>query len=99
MYLMKVIETIGRDNVKLSEKQVEELVELLDKEEVIEAEEKIEKALAKSLKESSSAAAAKSSSKEEELKDNAKILEDKATDLSALTVETTDKKDAQSNVR
>lgn len=39
---------IGKENVKLSAKQIDELVELIDKEEYLENEEKIEKALAKS---------------------------------------------------
>lgn len=46
---MQVIETIGKENVNLNSKQVDELVALLDKEEILEAEDKIEKALSKSL--------------------------------------------------
>lgn len=39
---------IGQEEVKLSGKQIDELVDLIDKEELLENEEKIEKALAKS---------------------------------------------------
>lgn len=52
---MKVVEAIGRENVKLNEKQLEELITLLDKEQIIEAEEKVEKAIAKSIKEAEEA--------------------------------------------
>lgn len=38
---------IGKENVKLSGKQIEELLELLDKEETLEVQNKIEKALQK----------------------------------------------------
>ncbi|XP_030756785.1 mitochondrial proton/calcium exchanger protein-like isoform X2 [Sitophilus oryzae] len=47
--VLKVIEIIGKENVKLSSKQVDELIELIDKEEILEVEDKIEKALAKNL--------------------------------------------------
>lgn len=43
-----MIETIGKENIKLQRKQVDELIDLLNKEEVFETEKKIEKALAKS---------------------------------------------------
>lgn len=39
---------IGKENVKLSAKQMDEIIELIDKEEYLENEVKIEKALAKS---------------------------------------------------
>ncbi|KAL1505373.1 hypothetical protein ABEB36_004956 [Hypothenemus hampei] len=45
--VLKVIEIIGKENVKLSSKQVDELIELIDKEEILEVEDKIEKALLK----------------------------------------------------
>ncbi|XP_050303161.1 mitochondrial proton/calcium exchanger protein isoform X3 [Anthonomus grandis grandis] len=45
--VLKVIEIIGKENVKLSSKQVDELIELIDKEEILEVEDKIEKALQK----------------------------------------------------
>lgn len=48
-----MIETIGKENIKLQRKQVDELIDLLNKEEVFETEKKIEKALAKSLDEKS----------------------------------------------
>jgi LETM1 and EF-hand domain-containing protein 1 len=44
---LKVIETVGRENVNLKEKQLNEILDLIDKEEIIEMEEKIEKALKK----------------------------------------------------
>ncbi|XP_058062807.1 mitochondrial proton/calcium exchanger protein [Anopheles bellator] len=77
--VLKVIETIGKENVKLSAKQVDELIDLLDKEEVLEAEDKIEKALTKSLE-------AKEKLLEQKEKEKEKLLEltDKATDLSSL---------------
>ncbi|XP_017125168.1 mitochondrial proton/calcium exchanger protein [Drosophila elegans] len=49
--IRKVMESIGRDNIKLSEKAIEELISLLDKEQELHAEQKIEKAIAKSMKE------------------------------------------------
>uniref|UniRef100_A0A182M7Q8 Mitochondrial proton/calcium exchanger protein n=1 Tax=Anopheles culicifacies TaxID=139723 RepID=A0A182M7Q8_9DIPT len=77
--VLKVIETIGKENVNLNAKQVDELIDLLDKEEELEAEDKIEKALTKSLE-------AKEKQKEQKEKEKEKLLEltDKATDLSAL---------------
>lgn len=44
---MQVIEIIGKENVKLSSKQIDELIELIDKEGILEVEDKIEKALQK----------------------------------------------------
>ncbi|KAL1378579.1 hypothetical protein pipiens_015499 [Culex pipiens pipiens] len=77
--VMKVIETIGKENIQLNAKQVDELIDMLDKEEVIEAETKIEKALIKSQE-------AKEKQKELESKEKEKLIEieDKATDLTAL---------------
>ncbi|XP_061714054.1 mitochondrial proton/calcium exchanger protein [Cydia pomonella] len=45
--VLKMVEIIGNENVNLSEKQVQELIELLDKEEILEVESKIQKALDK----------------------------------------------------
>lgn len=42
-----MLEIIGNENVNLSEKQMAELIELLDKEEILEVESKIQKALEK----------------------------------------------------
>lgn len=42
-----MLEIIGNENVNLSEKQMAELIELLDKEEILEVESKIQKALDK----------------------------------------------------
>ncbi|XP_013134230.1 PREDICTED: LETM1 and EF-hand domain-containing protein 1, mitochondrial [Papilio polytes] len=45
--VLKMLEIIGNENVNLSEKQINELIELLDKEEILEVESKIQKALDK----------------------------------------------------
>lgn len=44
---MQVVELVGKENVKLNKKQIDEIVDLMSKEEVIELEEQIEKALEK----------------------------------------------------
>lgn len=44
---LKVIEFIGKENINLTDKQLDELMELMDKEEMLEVEDKIEKALQK----------------------------------------------------
>jgi len=49
--VLKIIATIGKENVNLNETQIDELIELISKEETLENEEKIEKALAKSKEE------------------------------------------------
>ncbi|KRT82138.1 hypothetical protein AMK59_3259 [Oryctes borbonicus] len=53
--VLKVIEFIGKENVQLNSKQITEIIDLIDKEEILEVEEKIEKALQKE-KETSEAA-------------------------------------------
>ncbi|XP_068617331.1 mitochondrial proton/calcium exchanger protein-like [Battus philenor] len=58
--VLKMLEIIGNENVNLSEKQINELIELLDKEEILEVESKIQKALDKA------AAAAKEQDKSTE---------------------------------
>ncbi|KAG7201202.1 hypothetical protein KM043_003989 [Ampulex compressa] len=45
--VLKVVEIIGKEDIKLSKKQVNELIELIDKEEILEAEDQIQKALQK----------------------------------------------------
>ncbi|KAL0269503.1 UNVERIFIED_CONTAM: hypothetical protein PYX00_007211 [Menopon gallinae] len=45
--VLKVIELIGKEHVELTTKQFDEIIELLDKEETLEIEEQIEKALEK----------------------------------------------------
>lgn len=47
---MQVIETIAKDNVKLSEKQFDELINLMEKEDILESERKIQAALENELK-------------------------------------------------
>ena len=49
--VLKVVELIGKEDIKLSKKQVHELIELIDKEEILEVEEQIQKALQKSSEE------------------------------------------------
>lgn len=49
--LFKVVELIGQEDIKLSKKQVNELIDLMEKEEVLEVEDQIEKALKKESKE------------------------------------------------
>lgn len=52
--VLKVIEMIGKEDVKLSKKQVTELINLIDKEEVLEVEDQIQKALTKENKDKES---------------------------------------------
>lgn len=55
--MLQVVELIGKEDVKLSKQQVNELIELMDKEEVLEVEEQMQKSLERD---------AKNASKEEE---------------------------------
>lgn len=45
--VLKVLELIGKEDIKLSKKQVDELLELIDKEEILETDEQIQKNLLK----------------------------------------------------
>lgn len=81
--VLKIIETIGKDSVNLSEKQLDELIDLISKEEYLENEEKIEKALAKSLE----TRVNKSDTTDETLVDTAKVLSD--TEQSSQKIATT----------
>lgn len=78
--VLKIIEAIGKDSVNLSEKQLDELIDMISKEEYLENEEKIEKALAKSLEtrvnKSDSSAAVGGVTTDETLVDSAKVLSD-----------------------
>lgn len=47
LFFLQVVELVGKENVKLNKKQIDEIVDLMSKEEVIELEEQIEKALEK----------------------------------------------------
>lgn len=47
--VLQVVELIGKEDIKLSKKQVHELIELIDKEEILEVDEQIQKALQKDL--------------------------------------------------
>ncbi|KAK2583879.1 hypothetical protein KPH14_001153 [Odynerus spinipes] len=48
--VLKVVELIGKEDVKLSKKQLDELIDMMDKEEILEAEEQIQKNLKKESK-------------------------------------------------
>jgi LETM1 and EF-hand domain-containing protein 1 len=47
LFFLQVVELVGKENVKLNKKQIDEIVDLMSKEGVIELEEQIEKALEK----------------------------------------------------
>ena len=80
MFVLKqVIETIGKENVQLNKKQLSEIFDLIDKEEIIETEDKIEKALKK---EQESRQKLKESFAESEAKI---VLADKAEELKGET--------------
>ncbi|CRK97581.1 CLUMA_CG010967, isoform A [Clunio marinus] len=80
--VLKVIETIGKENVQLNPKQVNEILDLMDKEEIIETEDKIEKALKKELEQKQLAKEQKKKEDEDFTESEAKfILEDKAKEL------------------
>ncbi|XP_051168793.1 mitochondrial proton/calcium exchanger protein [Leptopilina boulardi] len=61
--VLKVVELIGQEDIKLSKHQVNELIDLMEKEEVLEVEDQIEKALKKEGKEATSEESIKSTSK------------------------------------
>ncbi|KAL0132612.1 hypothetical protein PUN28_000400 [Cardiocondyla obscurior] len=48
--VLKVVELIGKEDIKLSKQQVDELIELMDKEEELEVEEQMQKSLEKDSK-------------------------------------------------
>lgn len=50
MFLLQVIELMGKENVKLSARQVDEIIDLISIEEQFENEDKLEKALSKNKK-------------------------------------------------
>lgn len=77
-YHLQVIETIGKEKIKLQQKQVDELIDLLNKEEVFETEKKIEKALAKSSDEKSKVESTMIDSKN--ILENGSIEEDSEND-------------------
>lgn len=82
----KVIEVIGKENVNLKERQMNEILDLIDKEEVLETEEKIEKALKKEQEQRQSV---KNDKKEDFSESEAKfLLEDKAEELEKPSVRT-----------
>ncbi|KAH8400584.1 hypothetical protein KR222_007234, partial [Zaprionus bogoriensis] len=91
--IRKVLESIGRDNIKLSETAIEELIALLDKEQILEAEQKIEKAIAKSMKEAEKLKLEVEKSDKDMTKlvdgihDSAKEIRDIATELGAMDQE------------
>lgn len=68
---------------------MEELISLLDKEQIIETQDKIEKALAKSIKEADNVKKlaeeiAEAEALKENLRDAAKVVKDNALDLDAI---------------
>lgn len=85
-----MLESIGRDNIKLSDKAIEELITLLDKEQILEAEQKIEKAIAKSMKEAEKLKMEVEKTDKDMAKlvdgihDSAKEIRDIATELGAM---------------
>ncbi|XP_026842854.1 mitochondrial proton/calcium exchanger protein [Drosophila persimilis] len=90
--IRKVMESIGRDNIKLSEKAIDELICLLDKEQILHAEEKIERAIARSLKDAEKLKS-EVDKKDKELAnlvdglhDSAKEIKDIASDLGAMDI-------------
>ncbi|XP_017868257.1 PREDICTED: LETM1 and EF-hand domain-containing protein anon-60Da, mitochondrial [Drosophila arizonae] len=91
--IRKVLESIGRDNIKLSDKAIEELIALLDKEQILEAEQKIEKAIAKSMKEAEKLKLEVEKTDKDMAKlvdgihDSAKEIRDIATELGAMEQE------------
>lgn len=90
---LQVLESIGRDNIKLSDKAIEELIALLDKEQILEAEQKIEKAIAKSMKEAEKLKLEVEKTDKDMAKlvdgihDSAKEIRDIATELGAMEQE------------
>ncbi|XP_017070401.2 mitochondrial proton/calcium exchanger protein [Drosophila eugracilis] len=95
--IRKVMESIGRDNIKLSEKAIEELISLLDKEQVLQAEQKIEKAIAKSMKEAEKLKSEVDKADKDlaklvnDIHDSAKEIQDIANELRDKEEETPDK--------
>jgi LETM1 and EF-hand domain-containing protein 1 len=77
--IFQIIETIGKENINLNEKQMNEIIDMIDKEEILETEEKIEKALKKEQEQRHTAKSAKEddfSASEINF-----ILQDKATEI------------------
>ncbi|XP_046749325.1 mitochondrial proton/calcium exchanger protein [Diprion similis] len=104
--VLRVVELIGQEDVKLSKKQMDELIELMDKEEVLEVEEQIQKALKKIGIETKEATEpihedvekiVQASSQANSVEDNATV---QATETKITKVETkTDNKSTSSNER
>jgi LETM1 and EF-hand domain-containing protein 1 len=80
---------VGKENVKLNKKQIDEIVDLMSKEEVLELEEQIEKALEKDNQEAEETVKEKQPGKEAILKanvtsqDDRKKANDPSSDMSA----------------
>ncbi|KAH8284901.1 hypothetical protein KR054_002547 [Drosophila jambulina] len=96
VYCYQVMESIGRDNIKLSEKAIEDLIYMLEKEQVLQAEQKIEKAIAKSMKEAEKLKSEVENTDKDlaklvdDIHDSAKEIQDIAHELGA-SASTTDK--------
>ncbi|KAH8384621.1 hypothetical protein KR093_003068, partial [Drosophila rubida] len=103
--IRKVLESIGRDNIKLSETAIEELITLLDKEQILEAEQKIEKAIAKSMKEAEKLKMEVEKSDKDMAKlvdgihDSAKEIRDIATELGAMDQETANQQKVEPDLK
>lgn len=63
--VLKVVELIGQEDIKLSKKHLNELIDLLEKEEVLEVEDQIQKALKKESKEADEITTAEKSIKDD----------------------------------
>ncbi|KAH8297390.1 hypothetical protein KR044_011207 [Drosophila immigrans] len=103
--IRKVLESIGRDNIKLSETAIEELITLLDKEQILEAEQKIEKAIAKSMKEAEKLKLEVEKSDKDMAKlvdgihDSAKEIRDIATELGAMDQEKANQQNTEPDLK
>jgi LETM1 and EF-hand domain-containing protein 1 len=84
---------VGKENVKLNKKQIDEIIDLMSKEDVIELEEQIEKALEKGNQETEETLKGKHSGKEQKeatvkaavtAQDDRKKASDPSSDKSAL---------------
>ncbi|KDR19565.1 mitochondrial proton/calcium exchanger protein isoform X1 [Zootermopsis nevadensis] len=63
--VLKVVELVGKENVKLNKKQIDDIIDLMSKEDLLELEEQIEKALEKGNQEKGETLKGKQSGKQE----------------------------------
>lgn len=84
--ISQVIETIAKDNVHLNEKQFDELIKLMEKEEILESERKIQAALENEMKQKQLQKLVQEKSDEAEMLDKIKqIVIENSTGASATT--------------